>query len=79
MFQKFQEYLKETNSKIFLKYDGERIKEKHTAVLYDLKDTNLSTSKETDYLTVDFFELLKNRDILVSQEDYEFFYITFMI
>jgi hypothetical protein len=77
MFQQLQEYLKETNIKIFLKYDGERIKERHTVVLYDLKDSSLTLSKETDYLKFDFFELLKSRGIVVSKEDYEFLIYNF--
>lgn len=78
MFQTYQKFLKETSSKIFLKYDGERTEEKYTVVLYDLKDSDLTISKETDNLSDDFLELMKRKGFLVPLEEFEYLLENFL-
>lgn len=73
MFQILQATLKETKSKLFLKYDGEREKDKYTIVLYDLITTNGNITKSTDDLLQAYNDVLQQKNIDATQSDFELF------
>jgi len=46
--QKYQKFLKDTNIKIFIKYDGERTKNYYTVKVFDKKETSDNWGHDTD-------------------------------
>ncbi|MEC0228812.1 hypothetical protein [Paenibacillus alba] len=68
MYQIFQEYFKEINLKIFLKYDAERENNCFTVMLVDVENPNKNLMKNTNDLNTVFLELINKKGILVSDE-----------
>lgn len=73
MFQILQTSLKETKSKLLLKYDGEREKDKYTIVLYDLINLNGNITQSTDDLLQVYNDVLQQKNIDATQSDFILF------
>ncbi|NDI34765.1 hypothetical protein [Chengkuizengella sediminis] len=67
MYQKFLQYFKNNNIKIFLKYDGEREKNFYTVIIFN-KEKNNKLFKNTDKPYETFVNFISELNIHVSNE-----------
>lgn len=78
MYQKFQEYFKETNVKIVLKYDGERKNKLFTVLLIDKDDSENTLLKDTDNPYEIFQGFISELNINISSEVNRQYFNTFL-
>jgi len=75
MYQKFHEYFKVNNIKIFLKYDGERTENIYTVMIIDKNNYQNTISKNTDTPIEVFQNFVDN--LKVSDETNKMVFDTF--
>ncbi len=78
MLQIFQEYFKESNIRLFLKYDGERSKDIFTSMIVDSGNPDATLVKNTDDLYTTFLEQVKERNIKIPDETNKLLFETFL-
>lgn len=79
MYQRFQEYFKGNNIKIFLKYDGERKNKNFTVMIINKDDSEKTLFKDTDNPYEVFLGFIKELKINISEEVNKVYFDTFMI